>query len=219
MAGSTNLIQYYEERAEEYEKVYSLPERQEEVRLLKTDLANLFASHEVLEVSCGTGYWTEVIAQSANAVVATDINDKVLNIARRKAALRDRHVRLQRDNSFSLTSIQGKYTAGFAGFWWSHIPKRRLNEFLTVFHSKLLTDALVVLLDNNYVDGESSPIVREDDEGNSYQIRRLENGRTYEVIKNFPDNCELIETLKNQARDIHLSRRRYYWTVSYNVVS
>jgi SAM-dependent methyltransferase len=217
MVSSTNLIQYYADRADEYDNVYLLPERQEDIRSLKQRLSHLLASHHVLEISCGTGYWTEVIAGSCQSVMATDINEKVLDVARRKTAFRSKEVVFSQEDSFSLKSIDDRFSAGFAGFWWSHIPKARLGEFLDLFHSKFLRDALIVFVDNIYVHGESAPIAKRDAEGNTYQERSLENGTTFEVIKNFPGQCELIEVLGKRAKNIKLERLTYYWILSYNI--
>jgi hypothetical protein len=43
-----------------------------------------------------------------------------------------------------------------------------------------------VLLDNLYVPGSSTPISRTDETGDTYQLRALASGETFEVLKNFP---------------------------------
>ncbi len=78
------LIQYYADRAFEYEKTYQRPERQEDIALLHSILKKLLKGHNVLEIACGTGYWTKTIASIANLVTATDINQEVLKIAKKK---------------------------------------------------------------------------------------------------------------------------------------
>jgi ubiquinone/menaquinone biosynthesis C-methylase UbiE len=79
-----HLEKYYSRRASEYEKVYDKPERQAELAWLRQRIPELLKNRTVLEVACGTGYWTQYIAQSARSVYACDINEPVLEIAREK---------------------------------------------------------------------------------------------------------------------------------------
>ena len=68
----SDLIQYYARRVREYDRVYAKPERQEELSKLRALLRRLLAGHDVLELACGTGCWTEVISTVVRSVVATD---------------------------------------------------------------------------------------------------------------------------------------------------
>ena len=211
-----DLTEYYAARAQEYEKIYLKPERQDDLAWLKTRLRSLLADHHVLEVACGTGYWTAVIAQTAAAILATDINPQMLALAKAKQ-LPPEKVNFLQDDAFSLHQVHGHFTAGFAGFWWSHLRKSEVKRFLTVFHAKLTVGALVVFIDNLYVEGSSTPIARQDEEGNTYQLRRLESGATYEVLKNFPEEVELRSLLAEFSERVHFERRKYYWLVWYHL--
>src|SRR5687767_6815572 len=79
-----HLETYYSKRAAEYEKIYEKPERKDELEWLRGRIPALFGDRTVLEVACGTGYWTQFIARTAAKVHACDINDSVLEIAREK---------------------------------------------------------------------------------------------------------------------------------------
>ena len=81
---ATDMVQYYADRASEYERIYAKPERQSDLATLKDLIRKTFLDRSVLEIACGTGYWTEVLAGCAQSVVATDINEDVLEIARAK---------------------------------------------------------------------------------------------------------------------------------------
>ena len=79
------LAEYYAKRANEYERVYAKPERQRDLAALKERVRRMLAGRRVLELACGTGYWTEVFAPVAKEVTALDVNEEVLAIARAKS--------------------------------------------------------------------------------------------------------------------------------------
>ncbi len=208
------MVQYYAERAAEYERIYQKPERQDDLRELRRFVESAFLGRDVFEVACGTGYWTGVVAGSAASVLATDINDEVLAIARGKPIAPQR-VSFRRAEAYSLQSGSQPCTGGLAAFWWSHIAKSRLREFLTSFHRVLAPGARVVFLDNVYVEGSSTPISRTDDAGNTYQLRTLNDGSAHEVLKNFPSEIELREAVRGIATNVRVEFLRYYWILSY----
>src|SRR5580704_16950191 len=82
---NTDLVAYYRERAKEYEALYEKPERQEDFAKAAAILKSIFTGKKVFEIGCGTGYWTRHIAEVATSVLATDINQEVLDIAATKA--------------------------------------------------------------------------------------------------------------------------------------
>ncbi len=210
------MVQYYAARAKEYERIYSKPERQDDLARLRDFVARAFAGLEALEVACGTGYWTEILAHSAASVVATDVNPQVLAIARAKPTNSEKVGFLQADAYF--LPIGGpRFTGGLAAFWWSHVPKSRLKGFLESFHYAFKPGARIVFLDNVYVEGSSTPISRTDDAGNTYQCRQLDDGSTHEVLKNFPNESELRVALEHLAVETHIKFLPYYWMVEYVV--
>lgn len=54
----SRLTAYYAKRAAQYERIYARPERQAELAALRMRVAGLCAGKKVLEIACGTGYWT-----------------------------------------------------------------------------------------------------------------------------------------------------------------
>jgi ubiquinone/menaquinone biosynthesis C-methylase UbiE len=72
------MIDYYSKRAREYERVYQKPERQADLGWLRATLRRELAGHRVLELACGTGYWTDAIAGTAASIHATDASTEVL---------------------------------------------------------------------------------------------------------------------------------------------
>lgn len=212
----TDMIDYYRRRAREYEAIYAKPERQRDLAHLRGVVAEALRSHRVLEVSCGTGYWTEAIAPVADSVVACDINAAVLEIARAKdwgsAAVEFREA-----DSYALPDFGRGFSAGFAGFWWSHIPRRRLGAFLTGFHAQLAPGANVLFIDNRFVAGSSTPVSRTDAEGDSFQQRVLQDGSVHEVLKNFPSREDLLHSVAGAAAAAEVILTDYFWALSYRL--
>jgi demethylmenaquinone methyltransferase/2-methoxy-6-polyprenyl-1,4-benzoquinol methylase len=209
-----SLEAYYAKRAGEYERIYEKAERQDELEWLRGRVPRLFAGRRVLEVACGTGYWTQFIANSAARVLACDINEPVLEIAREKPFPKGRVDFLKAD-AFTLEGVPTGCDAAFAGFWWSHVRTSALGPWLAMLSRHLEPGAVVGILDNRYVEGSSTPVSRRDAEGNAYQVRPLITGETHEVLKNFPTPLELAETVRPFAREATLEETQYYWLLAF----
>lgn len=213
MNSHQKMVAYYAKRAAEHDRIYDLPERQGDIRKLQQFCQTRFAGLEVLEVSCGTGYWTRFIAPSARSVTATDINEEVLVIARNRQLPRVA-VEFHQADSYALPDFNRSFDAGFAGFWWSHVPKRRLGDFLAGFFRRLAPGAIIVFVDNRYVLGSSTPISRTDENGDTFQIRKLADGSTHEVLKNFPSSEELKAGVAGRATSVEVTLLDYYWILA-----
>jgi len=213
----TDLKEYYSRRAAEYERVYEKPERQGDLAALKERLRRLLQGRHVLEIACGTGYWTEAIAPAARSVFATDVSPESLEIARGKPYPPNR-VRFDLADAYRLDAVAGDFTACLAAFWWSHVPKQDLAGFLDGLHRRLGGGARVVFADNRYVEGSSTPITHRDDDGNTYQDRTLRDGGRFRVLKNFPAENEIARLLRGQSADLEFTTLDYYWILSYSTM-
>ena len=118
-------------------------------------------------------------------------------------------------DAYDLPRNLGLFDAAFAGFWFSHVPKSRRRAFLHGLNALLTSGAKVVLLDNLYVQGSSSPIAETDSEGNKYQARQLKDGTAHRVLKNFPSEAELHSCLEGIGRDGTFSTWQYFWAYEY----
>jgi len=210
------LRRYYAARAHEYEAIYAKPERQADLRRLEALLPPLFADHRVLEIACGTGYWTQFLALVAQHIVAVDANRETLDIAAAKSLSAER-VEFRIADAYALPAALGVFDAAFAGFWWSHIPVRERTRFYATLHRRLAAGAKIVFLDNRYVVGSSTSISHRDDDGNAYQRRRLADGSEHVVLKNFPTEPELVADVAHCARNVRYIALEYYWLFSYEL--
>jgi demethylmenaquinone methyltransferase/2-methoxy-6-polyprenyl-1,4-benzoquinol methylase len=206
---------YYAARAAEYDRVYDKPERQQDLRAIERWLPSVFGSKSILEVACGTGYWTRFLAPVAARITAVDASIETLNIANARVAAP--HVQFIVGDAYRLPVAPLAFDAGFAGFWFSHVPRARVAAFLRGFHGAMASGAKVVLLDNRYVDGSSTPIAEHDAEGNTYQMRRLDDGSKHRVLKNFPSEEELRHAFAGVARELRLHEWQHFWALEYRV--
>jgi SAM-dependent methyltransferase len=215
VSNDASLIDYYAKRANEYERIYEKPERQNDLVKLKELWQKTFAGHDILEVACGTGYCTQVISQTAKSITATDINEEVLQIARIKKY--GCEVSFQKADAFNLSFQKSNFTAGLAAAWWSHLRKSEIRNFLSQFHRQFSSGSLMVFMDNRFVPGSNTPICRTDAEGNTYQMRKLENGNEFEVLKNFPEEKEARQVIGDSVVEICWTELQYYWLLTYKL--
>src|ERR1044071_2826987 len=115
----TDLLGYYAARAAEYEKVYDKPERRDDLERLHEIVPAYFDGRRVLEVACGTGYWTRRLAPRVASMTACDMGAEVLDVLRASQP-EYADVTICRGDAWNLTAVPGEFDAAFTGFWWSH---------------------------------------------------------------------------------------------------
>ncbi|HLE67334.1 MAG TPA: class I SAM-dependent methyltransferase [Burkholderiales bacterium] len=208
------LAAYYAGRAAEYELVYAKPERQGDLAHLRERVCGLLAGCRVLEIACGTGWWTEVIASEAAEVTAIDLSDEMLAIARGKLYPQGR-VTFMRGDCHALPQFGRRHDALLGAFWWSHVPRARLDAFLAGAEQAIAAGGLLLFIDNRYVEGSSTPVARRDAEGDTYQLRSLADGSMHEVLKNFPEAEELRARAGQRGTCVRIEQTDYYWLLCY----
>ena len=214
--GDGDLRRYYAKRASEYEAIYAKPERQADLAAMTTRALDTFRSRRVIEIACGTGWWSRHIASVATSLDALDINEETLAIARTKPVTAG-VARFTIGDAYAPPMPSQPYDAAFAGFWWSHVLKRDLSRFLKGLHRVLAPGAKVAFLDNNYVEGSSTLVSRVDANGDSWQARKLADGSTHEVLKNFPSAHELLAAVAPWSRDAKVTQYDYFWWLDYSL--
>lgn len=221
-----SMRSYYAQRAATYERVYHKPERQADLRAMEAWMPSAFAGRDVLEVACGTGWWTPHGARDAQRWLATDLNPETMELARQKPL--PGCVHLAEVDAYSwqgLTEARAAsgaapgtpFTAAFSGCWWSHVPLQQLSLWLESLHAYLAPGARVVFLDNSYVQTSNLPITHSDAAGNTYQTRTLDDGSVHEVLKNFPTRDQAVAAIGPRARAVQWLPFAHYWVLAYEL--
>ena len=210
------MAAYYARRAAEYERVYTGPRWQDDLAVLRPCVGEFFAGRRVFEVACGTGYWTHVAAERARVVHATDLNDDTLSLARAKAYAAP--VSFERGDAYAPAAGPARFDAGLAGLWLSHVDLARMDEFLRAFHSHLDPGAAVQMFDERATDERPNPPAsRVDEVGNRYEMRRLQDGERFEIVKNLFDRARLEALIRPYAASLACRELQYFWLLEYVV--
>lgn len=209
---NTDLTAYYTDIAPDYDRRYEDIDREDELDELHERLAELFSNHKVLELGCGTGYWTETLACSADSVHAIDNNAAML--AQARARIDAGSVSFEQADAFNLPDMTGRFTACFAGFLWSHVKREDQEKYLKQLRTKLGKDILLVLIDDNFVEDETPPVARTDLEGNTFHIFTGPSGVRHEVLRNYPADSSLRKRFATHAREVRIERLDHYWMLT-----
>ena len=209
---------YYSERAKEYEKVYFRDDdlRQQEQSILKSTLEKTFEGKEVLEVACGTGFWTQFVGRVANHITALDYSNEVLNIAKEKNIPQNKVLFCQGD-AYQLDKVLGNFNGAMANFWFSHIPKSRTQEFLKQFNLRVGSGSTVFISDNMYIESIGGSLINKENDENTYKIRTLENGTQYEIIKNYYTQKELEDIFAPYSNNLKIHIGQCFWWLTYKI--
>jgi SAM-dependent methyltransferase len=218
MSVRDETVTYYSRRASEYETIYHRdnPTRQSEQQALENAMNASLKDRAVLEVACGTGYWTERLAGHAQSIIGVDASPQTLELARSKTYLLE-NVEFRIGDAFKLEFTE-RFNGGIANFWLSHVPKAQLETFLKGFHASLEPGARVFMADNVYFpDATSGVPFRKPGVEDAFALRTLEDGSQFEIIKNYygADDLEHIFGPYSASLEIHIGA--CFWWVSYTL--
>lgn len=146
---------------------------------LERELAAAIDAHcqgDVLELACGPGSWTGMLAARARTVTAVDGAPEMLELA--AAAVSADHVRFEQADIFAWRPPR-RYDAVFFGFWLSHVPDERWDGFWALVRGCLAPGGRVVFVDDGYRTGDE--LVYGAD--SSIVERRLGDGSRHRIVK------------------------------------
>lgn len=206
------LAKYYAACASGYDAAFEQSGRAALLAPLHARVAELARGHAVLELACGSGYWTAVLAGSANQVLASDAVEPMLALATRRGL--PANVTLRRIDGTDLPDDLDAYTCVFIGFWWSHLTRDEQDAVLAQLRARVAKNALLVIVDDVYVEGVSLPIARTDLLGNTYEIATTPDGERLELSKNYPSDSALRKRLGGAAKEIRIARGETWWLLT-----
>jgi SAM-dependent methyltransferase len=213
------MRRYYCARApwhDEYMEYIGNPAMEKLLNPIVRRVEQMLGGLDVLEVACGTGNWTQVLARRARSVLATDVSEECIRLARAKEHTGGA-VTFKTLDAYSLGDLGRNFGGAFAADWLSHVPRSLLGGFLDGLHSRIVHGGRVVFVDMLPRDHPDLVPYRWDSEGNAICARTLPDGRSFEVVKNFPDREELLSILSGRSENAEYEKWEGLgrWLVSY----
>jgi 2-polyprenyl-3-methyl-5-hydroxy-6-metoxy-1,4-benzoquinol methylase len=220
---STQTLQemmiYYKERAQEYDEWFYRQGRYDrgpegntrwftEVDEVVAALEALRMEGDVLELAPGTGIWTERLVRTATTVTAVDASPEMIEINRAKVA--SERVSYVLADLFSWRP-ERVYDAVFFGFWISHVPLERLDSFLTAVASMLRPGGKVFFVDGQREPSSTATDHQLPEQNSQVMTRKLNDGRAFEIVKNFYDPGELAARCTRAGFEIDVRETETYF--------
>ena len=170
---------YYRAAAPQYDRPYA---KLASLRRLLTMIDELPVAGDVLELACGTGQWTSLLAARSRTVTAVDASTEVLAIARERTT--SANVEFIRADLFDWTPPR-RYDTVFFAFWLSHVPPGRLAGFWAAVADMLAPRGRAIFVDDG-------PALAASEEGIAdgpvpTVVRGLDDGSRFRIVKVFHD--------------------------------
>lgn len=207
------MYEYYD-RKTPYDPAREALAQSEEGRMVRR-LQEVLAGRRALEIACGSGWATRLVAEVALSVVATDLSPVRLALARRRLPAVNRpRVRFVRGDAYALERVAGSFDAAYALAWFAHVPRERHQLFIDGLHQRVGQGGRIFLADERYNLGEQLDCPGEED---SYELRCLEGGERYPIIDNKFDEAELRRIFGPGAQGLEIHLGQDYWWLDYTI--
>jgi 2-polyprenyl-3-methyl-5-hydroxy-6-metoxy-1,4-benzoquinol methylase len=221
----TDQIRYYEARASEYDQWWERQGRYDrgpeatarwfsEREEVLAEFSALALRGDVLELACGTGIWTELIARTARSITAVDASSEMIELNRRRLGAAAQEVSYVQADLFDWEPTS-RFDAVVFCFWISHIPSERLEPFLLTVAEALEPHGQVFFVDGKR-QPDSTAIDHELPEpGSEIMVRNLNDGRAFRIIKNFWPAAELEARCKASGLNVTVEETATYFQYAY----
>jgi demethylmenaquinone methyltransferase/2-methoxy-6-polyprenyl-1,4-benzoquinol methylase len=170
-----------------------------------------WSGRDVLELAPGTGLWTERLLASGASLTVVDASPAMLERLKARLGAAAQSVEMVRADLFSFEAPR-QYGGVFAGFFVSHVPRVRLAGFFQMVARALAPDGLFAMVDS--LREESSTARDHVLPDGEVMERRLDDGRSFRVVKNFYEAEELSSAAASAGLELAVTTTGRYFLVA-----
>lgn len=167
-----------------------------DVSVVESGLAEFLGAarpRDALELACGTGLFTRLVAPRVDQLLALDGSPEVIAINRARVAATN--VEYGLEDLFAWQPAR-RYDLIFMSFWLSHVPDERFDRFWSSVRAGLTDGGVAYLIDSGWDATSTATNHVYPDRGQGVAMRKLNDGREYRVVKIFHDPRRLEQRLR-----------------------
>ena len=212
-------IEYYCQRAPEYDEWFYRIGRYDrgaknnqrwfdEIKIVQKKLQEFAPQNEILELACGTGIWTQELLKIGDKITAIDISPESILLNKKK--LKSPKVKYKKLDLFEWEP-EAEYDFVFLAFWLSHVPPQKLDDFLEKVGRSVKSGGRIFIVDSQFHATSTARNHQIKDDGKIYQSRKLNDGRTFQVIKVYNSAEYLASKLKKFGFEMEANTTERYF--------
>lgn len=196
-------MEYYDERASEYDQVYSgkgpafpnpLSYKRDVLEI--QNIASQFGRNRLIDIACGTGFWLPLYSQNCTEITLLDQSEKMLVQSRKRAkneCILEKCNFIQ-GNFFDVNLKPDSFDSAIIGFLLSHLDNEFTKRFFSKLNEILCLHSEILIIDSAWSDERQ--IYREKE---GEQHRKLNDGREFTIFKKYFERDEFGLLLKKNG--------------------
>jgi 2-polyprenyl-3-methyl-5-hydroxy-6-metoxy-1,4-benzoquinol methylase len=212
-------IAYYQARASEYDEWFLRQGRYDrgtemnsqwfqEVEQVRSALDQFKPYGQILEIACGTGLWTQRLSEQAEQITVIDAVGEVLTLNQQR--LKSARVKYVQANIFEWHPKE-QYDVVFFSFWLSHVPEEYFESFWRMVRRATKPGGRVFFVDSKYEPTSTARDHQLREKQSETILRRLNDGREYEIVKIFYEKDDLEKRLNQIGWKAEVKETGHYF--------
>lgn len=205
-----NMMEYYNQRADEYEEIYegkgpaTYP-----TSVYEKDMQELhqfwegFGSGHVFDIGCGTGYWMKEYARNCTRFTFLDQSSRMLQLCGEKTikyGIEEKSEFIEADATEYEFPEEQHFDCAVMGFLLGHFTKFQETIFFEKLRKWMKQGSSFIVIESTWTQKRARGEKKED-----IAVRKLEDGRKFQIYKRYFEQGELEQLLEKNGCTVQKS--------------